>query len=75
MRVQIVGVVDSMKEVIRDGNIELVIYLNQPGEMIKTKCKLPGDSLKPEIGEEITLTGRVVNGVYNNRPYQFLQVD
>lgn len=74
MRVKIDGVVDSISEVIKDGKKEMQVYLNQQGEQTKTKIKFKGNYPIPPVGDLLEVEGRLVSGVYNNRPYQHIVV-
>lgn len=74
LKVTLQGIVEDVKLVIREGKSEHHLVVNQTGEYSKIKVKIMDGHPVPTIGDTVSLFGRVVAGVYQGRPYEFLKV-
>lgn len=75
MKVSVTGKIESIREVVKNNRKTTEIYLNQKGEMQKVKVKINGEA--PDwikVDDDATFEGRVVSGVYNGKPYEFVKV-
>lgn len=74
MRVIVEGFVESIVLNKRDNKEFAELLLNQLGETEKVKVKIYS-KIDFKVGDTVQLSGKVRNGVYNNRPWMNLTVN
>ena len=68
------GVIESVREFVKDNKKETHCVMNQQGEYQKLKVKIADGHPVPNIGEKVILLGRVVCGEFNGKHYEFVKV-